>query len=197
MLPHFNEVDEGAAVDMLVTHRVWNALHLDPSTTLHDLRYGELYGDKFVRVLQISGVAPASHLVNGYGGAISERQPKMYFPLGGGPLKGIGRPGEIVWSRIFVEEGKLHADLRRGAVVELPQEENERRWAMTTPQWPLVNAVLYGVTRDQMMARHKANHINIAYAPSADVANLALATKAAMLNEMGIQVNICGNDVNN
>jgi len=27
----------------------------------------------------------------------------MYFPLGGGTLKGISKPGEIVWSRVFVE----------------------------------------------------------------------------------------------
>ena len=30
-----------------------------------------------------------------------------------------------------------------------------------------MHAVTYGVTRDQMMARHKANHIQVAYANSA------------------------------
>src|SRR5207302_4018855 len=34
-LPHFNEVDEGVAVDSLVTHRLWTAMDLDPATTLH------------------------------------------------------------------------------------------------------------------------------------------------------------------
>ena len=34
----------------------------------------------------------------------------------------------------------------------------ERRWNCTTPQWPIMHAVLLGVTRNQMMARHKANH---------------------------------------
>ena len=42
-LPHFNEVDKGAAVDSLVTNRVWRALGLDPATTLHDIRWGEHY----------------------------------------------------------------------------------------------------------------------------------------------------------
>ena len=42
-LPHFNEVDEGAAVDALLTNRVWNELGFDPATTLHDLRWGEHY----------------------------------------------------------------------------------------------------------------------------------------------------------
>ena len=100
-------------------------------------------------------------------GAISERQPAMYFPLGGGSLKGIGKPGEIVWSRVFVEGGALHADIGRGTVVSLPAAETERRWRATTTQWPIVHAVLHGVSQNQMMARHRANHVNIAYAPSA------------------------------
>lgn len=195
-LPTFNEVDEGAGVDALVTNRVWTALGLDPSTTLHDIRWGEEFhlpeDDAFVWVLQISGAAPANHFIGGYAGASSERQPPMYFPLGGGTLKGIGRPGEIVWSRVFVEANQLHADIGRGTVVFLPDEETERRWRQTTYQWPIVHTVLHGITRDQFMARHRANHINIAYAPSAEAANQALAVKAAMLHELGIHVHLCG-----
>jgi hypothetical protein len=195
-VPHFNEVDEGAGVDALVTNRVWTAMGLDPSTTLHDLRYGEHFKgdglDAFVWLLQISGAAPASHFVNGYAGAISERQPCMYFPLGGGTLKGIGKPGEIVWSRVFVMGGTVHADLGRGTVVVLPEIETERRWQMTTYQWPNVSTILHGVSRDQMMARHKANHINVAYAPNAETADKALAAKASMMNEMGIKIHLCG-----
>jgi len=52
--------------------------------------------------------------------------------------------------------------------------------------------VTYGVTRDQMMARHKSNHIQVAYAPDADRANLALVAKAATFREMGMDVSICG-----
>ena len=92
----------------------------------------------------------------------------MYFPLGGGSLKGIGKPGEIVWSRVFVEGGALHADLGRGTVVSLPAAETERRWKETTTQWPIVHAVLHGVSQNQLMARHKANHVNVAYAPRGD-----------------------------
>ncbi len=195
-LPHFNEVDEGAGVDALVTNRVWSAMGLDPSTTLHDIRYGEQVQengiDAFVWTLQISGAAPSSHFVNGYAGAISERQPPMYFPLGGGTLKGIGKPGEIVWSRVFVMNGAVHADLGRGSVTLLSDEETERRWNMTTYQWPNVSAILYGINRDQLMARQKANHLNVAYAPDAATANHALAAKAAMFAAMGIQVHLCG-----
>lgn len=191
-LPHFNEVDEGAGLDALVTNRIWTHMGLPPETTLHDLRYGEEYGGDFVWVFLISGAAPAAHFIGGYAGASSERQPPMYFRLGGGTLKGISKPGEIVWSRVFVMDGKVHADLGRATSVELPREEVERRWQMTTPQWPIMNAVLHGVTRDQMMARHKANHLNVVYAPSAEQADAALAAKAAMLAAMGVEVHLCG-----
>jgi hypothetical protein len=195
MLPHFNEVDECAGVDALVTERVWSAMGFDPSTTLHDLRYGEHYADgvnDFVWVFLISGAAPASHFINGYAGASSERQPAMYFRLGGGTLKGISKPGELVWSRVYIMNGALHCDMGRLTAIELPREETERRWAMTTPQWPILHGVLHGITRDQMMARHKANHLNVVYAPSAADADKALAAKAAMLAAMGIQVHLCG-----
>jgi L-fucose isomerase-like protein len=195
-LVHFNEVDECAGVDALVTNRCWSALGLDPSTTLHDVRWGEHYKgdgvDAFVWVLQISGAAPANHFVHGYAGAKSERQPAMYFPLGGGSLKGIGKPGELVWSRVFQEGGKLHADLGRATAVSLPAEETERRWRETTRQWPMVHAVLHGVSQNQMMARHRANHLNVAYAPDAEAADKALAVKAAMLAELGVAVHLCG-----
>ena len=193
---HFNEVDECAGTDALVTNRCWKALGLDPSTTLHDVRWGEHYKgdglDAFVWLLQISGAAPANHFVGGYAGATSDRQPAMYFPLGGGSLKGIGKPGEIVWSRVFVEGGALHADMGRGTVVSLPAAETERRWKETTTQWPIVHTVMHGVDQNQLMARHKANHVNVAYAPTAEMADKALATKAAMLAELGVQVHLCG-----
>jgi hypothetical protein len=195
-VPHFNEVDECCAVDSLITNRVWTAMGYDPATTLHDVRWGEHYKgdgvDDFVWVFEISGSVPASHLIGGYAGAVSERQPPMYFRLGGGTLKGISKPGEIVWSRVFVQPDGLQVDLGRASVVELPLAETERRWQATTPQWPIMHAVLHGVTRDQFMARHKANHVNVAYAPSAGDADKALAAKAAMFHELGVQVNLCG-----
>jgi L-fucose isomerase-like protein len=104
----------------------------------------------------------------------------------------VSRPGEIVWSRVFIMDGRLHADIGRGTVVELPAEETERRWAATTSQWPIMHAVLHGVTRDQMMARHRANHIQVAYGNGADAADRALQVKAAMFDAMGIQVHLCG-----
>ena len=191
-LPHFNEVDEGAGLDALVTNMVWKAMGVDPATTLHDIRWGDWYDDQYVWVFLISGSAPPSHFKGGYRGASSERQPPMYFPLGGGTLKGESRPGEIVWSRVYVLPDGLHLDVGRGTVVDLPPEETERRWDATTPQWPIMSAVLHGVTRDQFMAQHKANHVQVVYAPDAETADRALAAKAAMFNALGVKVHICG-----
>ncbi|ACO47916.1 fucose isomerase [Deinococcus deserti] len=191
-LPHFNEVDEGAAVDGLVTHHVWTALGLNPANTLHDLRWGEDHDGQFVWVLMISGAAPAAHFAGGYQGASSERQPPMYFAQGGGTLKGESRPGDLVWSRVYIQGGRLHVDLGLGRAVALPEAEVQRRWSLTTPQWPIMNAVLEGVSRDQMMAQHQANHIQVAYAPSRDAALEALNVKATLFDALGVDVHLCG-----
>ncbi|MBX3141297.1 MAG: fucose isomerase [Trueperaceae bacterium] len=195
-LPHFNEVDEGAAVDALVTNRVWRRLGFDEANTLHDLRWGERFAaddlDAFVWVLEISGAVPASHLRGGYGGATGLRQPAVFFPRGGSTLSGVGKAGELVWSRVYLMGGRLHVDLGRGRGVDLPDAETERRRAATNPEWPILHAVLDGVTRDQMMARHRANHLQVAYAPTANDADLALAAKAAAFDELGLAVHLCG-----
>jgi hypothetical protein len=195
-LPHFNEVDECAGLDALMTTRVHRAMGQPVETTLHDLRWGDPDRSgtvpEYIWVFLISGAAPPAHFTGGWSGATSERQPPMYFRLGGGTLKGVSRPGEIVWSRIYVDDGDLRMDLGRAGVVELPMHETQRRWDATTPQWPIMHAVTYGVTRDQMMARHKANHIQVAYANGADEADRALLAKAAMADEMGMHVALCG-----
>jgi hypothetical protein len=94
------------------------------------------------------------------------RQPPVYFPLGGGTLSGVTKPGAAVWSRVFLMDGRLHVDLGRASAMELPEEETRRRLAATTHQGPIMHAVLHGVTRDQFMARHQANHLDVAYAPT-------------------------------
>jgi hypothetical protein len=195
-LTHFNEVDECAGLDGLFTNRVHGALGQPVENTLHDLRWGDWDRSDtvsdYVWVFLISGSAPPAHHINGYKGTDSLRQPPMYFRLGGGTVRGVARPGEIIWSRVFVADGRLKMDLGRAKVVSLPAAETERRWKETTVQWPIMHAVTYGVTRDQMMARHKANHIHVAYANSANEADLALYTKAALAAELGLEVNLCG-----
>ncbi len=193
---HFNEVDECAGLDGLITYRVHQALKQPVESTLHDVRWGDVdrsgtVGD-YVWVFLISGAAPPAHFIGGWQGADGNRQPAMYFPNGGSTLRGISKPGEIVWSRIYVENESLHLDIGRAGVVELPREETERRWRATTPQWPIMHAVTYGISRDQLMARHQANHIQVAYARDPKSADECLFAKAAFARALGIEVNVCG-----
>ena len=195
-LPHFNEVDECAGLDGLVTYRLWRELGFAPENTLHDLRWGRHYSDAtleaYVWVFLISGAAPPAHFIGGWKGASSERQPPMYFRLGGGTLKGISKPGWIVWSRVFVADGRLQFDTGLAEVVRLPKKETEERWQLSTPQWPIMHAVLKGITRDQMMARHKANHIQVVYAPDKAGALRGLFAKASAMHALGLEVSLCG-----
>ena len=143
-------------------------------------------------LFEISGAVPAAHLVGQYAGATSMRQSPIYFPSGGGTLRGVSRPGEIVWSRLYLVGAQLHYDIGRGRAVELPAEETERRWRATTYEWPIMHAVLDGVSRDQFMARHKANHVQVAYAPDTATADRALLAKATAFAHLGVQVHLCG-----
>ena len=194
-LTHFNEVDECAGLDGLLTDRIHRALGQPVENTLHDLRWSDRDAsgtvDDEVWVLEISGAVPASHFAKGWAGAEGFRQPAMYFPSGGSTIRGISKPGEVVWSRIFIADGRLKMDLGRATAIELPRAETERRWNATTPQWPIMHAVIHGVTRDQMMARHQANHIQVVYANSAAEADIAMQAKAIAAAELGMEVSIC------
>lgn len=193
---HFNEVDECAGLDGLLTQRVHLELGQPTENTLHDLRWSDRdrsgTTDEEVWVLEISGAVPASHFAGGWSAAEGFRQPAMYFPSGGSTIRGISKPGDVVWSRVFVEDNRLKMDLGRASAIELPIEETQRRWDSTTPQWPIMHAVLHGVTRNQMMARHKANHIQVAYANSPSEADEAMRCKAVAAQELGMEVSICG-----
>lgn len=203
-VPHFNEVDECAGLDGLVTYEIWKKLGQPPENTLHDVRWARHYQGRgqyadgregvndYVWVFEISGSAPPAHFINGWAGASSERQPGMYFRLGGGTLKGISKPGWVVWSRVFVEAGKLKFDTGLAEVVKLPDAETQDRWNQTTSQWPIMHAVLKGVSRDQFMAKHKSNHIQCAYGHDKAGAIKALYAKAAAMKELGLEVNLCG-----
>ncbi|MFD3448564.1 fucose isomerase [Microbacteriaceae bacterium 4G12] len=189
--PHFNEADEGVAVDALITDRVWRAMGLIPDNTLHDVRWGEDFEGRFVWVYEISGSVPASHL-GGYEHAEGWRQHPVFFPAGGSTINGVSKPGEVVLSRVFIADGVLNVDLFRGTVVELPEEETTRRKEATNPEWPIAHVVLHDVTRDQFMARHKANHAQLVYAPDAETADKALLAKAAMFEALGVRVHLVG-----
>ena len=109
------------------------------------------------------------------------------------PCAGIAKPGEIVWSRIYVQDDALHMDIGRGdAVRAAAAKRPSAGWNATTPQWPIMHGVLHGVSRDQMMARHKANHIQVVYADDDKAADRCMKVRAALASELGIAVHVCG-----
>ena len=117
----------------------------------------------------------------------------MFFPAGGATINGVSKPGEVVISRVFIADGILQADIFRGSVVELPPEETpaaqggDQPGVAHRPRCPARRQ-----SRDQFMARHKANHAQVVYAPDAETADKALAAKAALLDRIGIKVNLVG-----
>jgi L-fucose isomerase-like protein len=204
-IPCFNEVDGGCAVDLILSSPLWKAFKEDPSANQEDIRWSRKYTGKIqttkgkmnisdteIWVELLSGSSPASHFEKGYAGAYSERQPAMYFPKGGGTLKGVGKPGEVVVSRVYIDKnGKLSINLMRGGICGLPEKETRDRWQKTTPQWPIKHLIRYGISRDNMIL-HPSNHETILYARSAEIANQLLFAKAAMADYLGLKVYIWG-----
>jgi len=202
-----NEADMGCAVDQTLSKELCKGTGLEPKwweTTQHDLRWGHAYKNKgayrgkeininaFIWTFELSGNTPAGHMENGWASMTAERQAYSFFPENGICTKGTTKSGEIIWSRIYIDEGEMCIDVGRGAAFDLPPEESNRIWEATTKEWPIMHAVTYGVTRDQMMAKHKSNHITVSYAPDAATANEIMFAKAAMAHELGFKAKICG-----
>jgi hypothetical protein len=65
----------------------------------------------------------------------------------------------------------------------LPATEFERRRRATTYEWPLMNVVLDGVGRDDLMAGHQSNHVTVAYVDEANLLDVARAFVAQALTQ--------------
>ncbi len=202
-----NEADMGCAVDQALSREIYRGSGLEPiwsETTQHDVRWGAPYNgpavfagsefklDAFIWAFELSGNTPAGHVEHSWAGMEGVRQPYDFFIENGICTRCLAKPGELIWSRVFIDRGDLFIDIGRGAAVELPVAESQRRWDATTGEWPLMYAMLYGVSRDQLMARHKSNHITVSYAPEARSANEIALAKAAMAQALGFRVTVCG-----
>ena len=78
-----------------------------------------------------------------------------------------------------------------GTAFELPHEEFHRRLNSTNKEWPLMNCVLDGVGRDDLMAGHQSNHISVAYVPEQDIDNVVKAFVAQSLTQ-NMRVHVAG-----
>jgi len=159
---HFNEGDIGSGIPQVLMHDIYERKGMPPETTLHDIRWGRDYEGRFLWVLEISGGAPPAHF-GGWKNAKIFRQPKMYFPLGGGTCSGVSKPGVVTWARFYERFGEIGMDCGTGEVIELPEQEIGDRLENTTAEWPIANVHIPGYDRDQCMASHMSNHITIGY----------------------------------
>ena len=99
-----------------------------------------------------------------------------------------------MWARAHYEGTDVHMHVGTGRAVELPPEEIDRRWKATTQEWPLMNAVLDGCGRDDIMAGHQSNHITVAYVSEE---KLEFVTQAfvCMAIAQGIEVHLAGTPI--
>jgi len=182
-IPCINEVDMGTAIPQTMLWRLLDSLGLPSETTLHDIRWGSEFEGTFYWDLEISGSVPFEHLKGGIAGATGHRQPAMYFPKGGASIHGQGKAGRLIWARAHYEGTQVLLHIGTGTAVELPAAEFERRRRATTYEWPLLNCVLDGITRDQLMAGHQSNHITIAYVDEASLPDVLRAFVAQALTQ--------------
>ena len=190
-IPCINEVDMGTAIPQTMLYRLLDSLDLPSETTLHDIRWGSEFEGTFYWDFEISGSVPFEHLKGGIAGATGHRQPAMYFPLGGSTLSGQGKAGTFVWGRAHYEGTEVHMHIGTGTAYELPQEEFERRLNSTCNVWPLMNCILDGVGRDDLMAGHQSNHISIAYVPEENLKEVVQAFVAQALTQ-NMRVHVAG-----
>lgn len=190
-IPCANEVDMGTAIPQTMMFRLLDSLGLPSETTLHDIRWGSDWNGQFVWDFEISGAVPFGHLKGGIAGATGYRQPAMYFPKGGSTITGQGKAGRILWARAHYEGTSVIMQIGTGHGIELPEAEFERRRKATCYEWPLLNAVLDGVGRDELMAGHQSNHITLAYVDEDKLADVLKAFVAQAITQ-NIKVQVAG-----
>jgi L-fucose isomerase-like protein len=181
---HFNEGDMGAAIPQVLMHDIYARKRMPTETTLHDVRWGDEIGGRFVWVFQVSGGAPPAHF-GGWNKTEIYRQPKMYFPLGGGTCSGVSKPGTITWARFYEGFGEIGMDCGTGEVLALPDYEVRRLRESTTKEWPIATVHIPGYGRDQLMASHMSNHIIVGYG---DILHELVAT----CRHLGIPTRVAG-----
>ncbi len=190
-IPCVNEVDMGSAIPQLMMARLMASLGKPNETTLHDVRWGSEYNGTFYWDFEISGAVPFAHLKGGIKGATGFRQTPMFFPYGGATIAGQGKAGRFLWARAHYEGIGVVMHIGTGTAVELPDAEFERRRKATNYEWPLLNAVLDGVGRDDLMAGHQSNHLSIVYVDEKDLGDVFRAFVAQALTQ-GISVKVAG-----
>lgn len=193
-IPCINEVDMGSAIPQTMLWRLLDSLGLPAETTLHDVRWGSEFEGAFYWDLEISGAVPFAHLKGGIAGAVGYRQPPMYFPRGGATITGQCKAGRFIWARAHYVGTQVFMHVGTGHATVLRPDEFERRRRATTYEWPLMNVVLDGVGRDDLMAGHQSNHVTVAYVDEAQLRDVTRAFVAQALTQ-NITVFVAGEPI--
>lgn len=209
-----HDADEGAAVDAWITHHVHRAMHQPLETSSYRLLYAEPdpseETEDVIWTLDAASAPAPSHLVDGWAGAAA-----AHHPNGGCTIDGTCRQGEAIWSRLLVRHGALHLDIGRATIVATPYSHDPLTAVATSPTSPhaasprtrphaashapqpgssagTAHAILHGITREQMLARHLSSHLQVVYADSPRDADRALLARTALWDVLGAEVSICG-----
>lgn len=195
-LPAFPGGDPLAGVDATLTSLLWRALGFPPEVGTYEPRWGDFFRnderDDYVWVFLGVGGVPPAHFSSGWKDAVGDRQPATLCPRGGSTINGVCKPGWVVWSSLTAGPGGLRCDLGMAEAIALPHEETERRHQATLPEWPILHALLDGMTRDQLLARAASSRFQVAYTPGKSAAKRAVYAKASVLNELGVDVSFGG-----
>ncbi|MEM9446516.1 MAG: hypothetical protein AAGA18_14315 [Verrucomicrobiota bacterium] len=189
-LPYFTQADEFAGFDSIVTNKVWNRLGFAPETWSYNIFWGLHIEDQetmtFVWILTCHGTPPPSHLQSNFAACYLDEKQK------GKSVHLTCKAGWGVWSNIYFEDDRLRADLGLIQIPLLTKKQYQSMEALVPKDHSYMPAALPGITRDQMLARHRSRRVQIGYAPTREDATRALRVKGVALQKLGLKVTICG-----
>ena len=148
--------------------------------------------EDYVWVFLISGAAPPAHHIGGYAGhglGASLRCTSAWRRHGHGASPSPARSSGAGSSS---RAARLKLDIGRAEVVRAAARRDRAPLELTTPQWPIMHAVLHGVTPrpDDGPAQGQPHPGRLRRRRRE--ADLALYAKAALASELGLEVSLCG-----
>ena len=121
---------------------------------------------RFVWVFQISGAVPPRITAGGYAESRQRAPAGNVFPAGRRHAQGrLQARASGLEPGVCGRRAAARGYRARHGWSNCRGRRPSAAGGATTPQWPIMHAMLHGVSRDQLMARHQANHVNVAYAP--------------------------------
>ena len=91
----------------------------------------------------------------------------FYFPAGGAAVRHFAAPGEMTFARLTRKDGKYRMIILKGEVVDLPEEEMERRAEQVQIEWPHAY-VRFKASVDDFLKHYPCNHTHGVYGDFVD-----------------------------